>query len=322
MDYPKSVPGAGLVNGRFVDEDPVSGTPGSLIPASWGNAVTDEIRGVVTSAGMVASESNNNQLLEAINKVVNASAQRVGTVAGLLRNASFSIPAAAATGIFTADELTVQPVAGGAGYRVANFSKTINLTTIGAGGMDIGPVPVNGFVALYAIYNSVSGDSSILAVNSSSVVASSCYLGGKMPAGFDASALISVWPTDATGKFKVGAQRGRKIYLSLTAAYTGSAVLNGSPLSIAGIVPANAFEFGGEMVISNGSQTLSYINMVLNANGLGIGQQIIAGHLSSGAGLAGNYSMPVLGGQTIYMHCQSTSGSPIFELYISSYSFS
>ncbi|PGR44779.1 phage tail protein, partial [Bacillus cereus] len=40
MDYPKSVPSVGLVDGRFVDENPVAGTPGSLIPAVWGNSVT------------------------------------------------------------------------------------------------------------------------------------------------------------------------------------------------------------------------------------------------------------------------------------------
>lgn len=36
MDYPNSVPSAGLVDGKFVDENPITGAPGSLIPASWG----------------------------------------------------------------------------------------------------------------------------------------------------------------------------------------------------------------------------------------------------------------------------------------------
>ncbi|WLH36846.1 phage tail protein [Pseudomonas sp. FP2196] len=66
MDYPISVPSAGLVNGKFVDEDALAGSPGSLIPASWGNGVTQEILGVVRAAGMTPSESSNTQLLDAL----------------------------------------------------------------------------------------------------------------------------------------------------------------------------------------------------------------------------------------------------------------
>lgn len=66
MDYPKSVPSAGLVNGRFVDENPLTGAPGSLIPASWGNGVTQEVINVIQAAGLTPSEQQNNQLLTAL----------------------------------------------------------------------------------------------------------------------------------------------------------------------------------------------------------------------------------------------------------------
>lgn len=66
MDYPNSVPSAGLVNGKFVDEDPIKGSPGSLIPASWGNGVTQEILGVVRAGGLTPSEASNTQLLGAL----------------------------------------------------------------------------------------------------------------------------------------------------------------------------------------------------------------------------------------------------------------
>lgn len=66
MDYPISVPSIGLVGGKFVDEDPLAGTPGSLIPAQWGNAVTDEVLNVILAAGLVPDESNNAQLVAAI----------------------------------------------------------------------------------------------------------------------------------------------------------------------------------------------------------------------------------------------------------------
>lgn len=72
MDYPKSVPGIGLVNGKFVNEDVVGGLPGSLIPATWGNGVTDELLNVVKSAGLEPSETDATQLLQAIKKISQA----------------------------------------------------------------------------------------------------------------------------------------------------------------------------------------------------------------------------------------------------------
>jgi hypothetical protein len=66
MDYPKSVPSVGLVNGKFVDENPVTGTPGSLVPASWGNGVTQEILNVLAAAGITPEEQKTDQLALAL----------------------------------------------------------------------------------------------------------------------------------------------------------------------------------------------------------------------------------------------------------------
>lgn len=70
MDYPSSVPSAGLVNGKFVDENPLTGTPGSLIPASWGNLVTEEILTVIRAGALTPSEGDNGQLKQAISKLI------------------------------------------------------------------------------------------------------------------------------------------------------------------------------------------------------------------------------------------------------------
>ena len=66
MDYPKSIPSSGLVDGKFVDEDAIAGTPGSLIPASWGNSVTQEILSAITAAGLKPDEQQTDQLAQAI----------------------------------------------------------------------------------------------------------------------------------------------------------------------------------------------------------------------------------------------------------------
>ncbi len=141
MDYPKSVPGVGLVNNQFVDEDPVNGTPGSLIPAAWGNAVTQELLAVIQAAGLVPSEANNAQLLPAIKSLslggvltLSASATLPATSRGLvLVNATeaavtVTLPAAETVGVL---ELTLRrtDAAANAAVIAANGADRIMLDT-------------------------------------------------------------------------------------------------------------------------------------------------------------------------------------------------
>lgn len=81
MDYPKSTPNVGLVGGKFVDENVGTGTPGSLIPATWGNAVTDELLAVIKAAGIVPTEGDLTQLLKAIQAIAASDIKRSVRVA-------------------------------------------------------------------------------------------------------------------------------------------------------------------------------------------------------------------------------------------------
>lgn len=90
MDYPKSVPSAGLISGKFVDENPLTGTPGSLIPAAWGNGVTSEILEVITAAGLTPSESHLAQLLSAIRSISRSTAG-LG-IQRFTSNGNFTVP--------------------------------------------------------------------------------------------------------------------------------------------------------------------------------------------------------------------------------------
>ncbi len=84
MDFPKSVPNVGLVDGRFVDESNITGQVGSLITADWGNAMTSEIINVIEAAELVPTEGQNDQLVVAIERLVsegrpdNASEEKAG----------------------------------------------------------------------------------------------------------------------------------------------------------------------------------------------------------------------------------------------------
>lgn len=79
MDFPKSVPSVGLVDGKFIDEDAVAGTPGSLIPSAWGNAVTQEILKVIQDSGLDPDEDNNAQLSAAIDRKISSSSVAFAT---------------------------------------------------------------------------------------------------------------------------------------------------------------------------------------------------------------------------------------------------
>lgn len=126
MDYPISVPSVGLVGGKFVDEDPLAGTPGSLIPAQWGNAVTEEILNVISAAGMSPSEVNNAQMIAAI--------RLINTAGSLLNLRIFS---SAGTTTYTptpgTKKVRVRVIGGGGGGGGA-AATTSSSVAAGAGG--------------------------------------------------------------------------------------------------------------------------------------------------------------------------------------------
>ncbi|ELI8285665.1 hypothetical protein RSG05_000236 [Yersinia enterocolitica] len=186
---------------------------------------------VGTTAGTVAA-GNDSRITGA------AQFTQLTGVIGTSRNAKMSVTAASSTATFIADELIVQTALGGLQYKLSSFSKTINLATTGVGGMDTGTVPANGFVALYAIYNPTTQISALLAVNASSVVAPEVYGGSNMPAGYMASALVSVLPTSSSQLAPV-IQQGRRVSI------VGASILSGSgaPSSLAAlaitVIPLN-----------------------------------------------------------------------------------
>ncbi|MFJ4143535.1 phage tail protein [Pseudomonas sp. NPDC089734] len=535
MDYPKNVTGVGLVNGKFVDEDVVSGTPGSLIPASWGNGVTDELLAVIQAAQLDPNEEDLDQLLEAIRYIVQddtyikervynkeemdallknnnavpigmmvpfpkadippgflevdgslqsiaaypdlaaylgtkfnqasdpagyfrlpesrgeflrgwdhgrgvdagrglgtfqdqslgahahkdtgfvdnvgggsgatgvtgavaaassffgkvygssssttakayvessagslggaiagltsgsaggtetrprniavvwcikawsapinqgnidvaALADQVqkfsvnGPVVGSVRRGAMRIPSPSATATYTADELVVETALGGLPYRLASFSQTINLSTIGVGGMDTGTSPASGFVAIYAIYNPATKARGLIGVNAASKV-SEVYNGSNMPTGYTASCLLTVVPTTSGGGFGVASVSGRDVTIQSAYVYTSTSVV-ANVLVTPNNVPANAVTIGG--VMEQMCTSATQLSIGVSSGDTVTGTNSLTGYvMATGTSGASFYNL-ILNSSKQFILTTSllsgTSGTPTFKIAVSRYS--
>ncbi|MCA7083379.1 hypothetical protein K7G19_07170 [Cupriavidus sp. DB3] len=252
-----------------------------------------------------------------------AGASSVGVV-GSMRNGRMSVAAASSTATFTADEIIVETALGGLTYRLPSFSKTINLATTGAGGMDTGTAPANGYVALYAIYNPTTGASALLARNATSSAQPEVYGGANMPAGYTASALVSVWPTNASGQLVIGIQDGREIALApvtVIASDTTASSMTPTNISVASVVPRNAKHVSGSISIT-GSAIGDY-HLDLYSTTYGAGQRRFSWNSGAAGGQLQNFYGLLMGSaQNIVYAAFVTSGSTLsYQIIISSYGF-
>lgn len=248
---------------------------------------------------------------------MNVSSQLAGIV-GSSRNLAMNVTSASATATVTADEIIVESSLGGSQYRIWSFSKTINLATTGAGGMDTGTVPANGFVGIYAIYNPTTNTSALLAVNASSQIGE-VYGGSNMPSGYTASALLTVVPT-ASSQFKTLTVSGRKVYTGASVVLSTSSTSSASQVNISGVAPLNTKEIEGIISLgSSGSGTMS-VSLTTTSGPYGLRQY--GGYVPAGNSASSSFvNLPVSQPGVIYFSsANSTSGTPSYLVYCSGYS--
>ncbi|WP_243772040.1 phage tail protein [Burkholderia anthina] len=233
-----------------------------------------------------------------------------GTV-GQVRNLVMSVATAATTATLTADEIVVGSALGGQKYVIGAFSKTINLATTGAGGMDGSYSVTSGFVAIYAIYNPTTGASALLATNATSNVVPNVYGGSGMPSGYTASALVSVWPTNGSSQFVVGYQSDRSFSTTYSSiASTSSQIASLMALSVSSFIPKNAKSITGFMNVSGNNATNTQVNIA--SSSAGINQQQCVSSSSSAGTLIGSATfgkVPIINPQTIYWNANCATGT-------------
>ncbi|MBU9661890.1 hypothetical protein KTF22_08295 [Burkholderia multivorans] len=304
------VPEAAGTEGFFTEGNPATGTPATKVRGSWLNMIQEELCSILAAAGIARAKTTYNQVNSALQKMYSP-------VVGSFRNLVMSVTAASATATLTADQIVVATALNGQTFILPSFNKTINLATTGAGGMDTGTAPVSGFVALYAIYNPTTGASALLATNAANLVPN-VYGGGSMPAGYTASALLSVWITDASGRFVVGNQIDRRIGITTVSALSSSTT-NATPVALnMTFLPKNAKFVSGAMQISSTSASVASITVYDSA--AAVGGQACGGSLSATQTLSSSFArlaMPTP--QQIQWSSSNSAGTPTFGIGISSY---
>jgi len=308
-------PGA-TVDNKFTDGDPVGGIQATLVTDDWLNDVQENIMAVLVAAAVSPTKGRSADLVDAIRSI---SPGAVGSV----RNAKMSLVAASASATFTSDQVVVASSLGGATYRLSSFSKIINLATIGAGGMDTGSAPLSGFVGLYAIYNPSNGASALLAVNATSALLPNVYGGASMPAGYTASALISVWGTNGSGQFVIGLQVDREISIATNTVFTTTTVQASlTSFSISAVVPRNAVTCRGDYTVGSSAASAG-ASAVLCGSPIEIGRVAQGGtSATAGATMVSSFPhLPILTAQTLYYRGSVSAGTYNFVVSISSYVF-
>ncbi|MBF7978653.1 MULTISPECIES: hypothetical protein [Rahnella] len=308
------------VNGEWTNGNVAAGTPPTILDAAWMNTVQRELANVVTGAGMALSPANDAQVLAALKSFIS---QGTAGLVGDMRNGKMSIPTASATATFTADEIIIETALGGFQYRLSSFSKTINLATTGAGGMDTGTV-TSGYIAIYAIYNPTTGASALLATLTGTS-AGSIYSGSNMPSGYTASALVSTWLVSSS-QLTAGYQIDRDIYTtSLSAISTSAATTTPAVITFASAAfPVNAKTISGYgTVTAQANQTAEIWILSLPVIGQGVRCATNASAIAAG-GIGQTFPLskiPITSPQKLYLEAfASTSSSFPYAVNITGYS--
>lgn len=325
----------------FTIGNPQTGELPTALDADFFDAVQEELCAPIEAAGLTVDKSKKNQLLAALKllflqpsnafgeiKSLGAASQAkavenlgvrsvLAGITGSTRNLAMSVTSASATATVTADEIIVSTALGGSQYRIGSFTKTINLATTGAGGMDTGTVPANGFVGIYAIYNPTTNTSALLAVTASAQIGE-VYGGNNMPAGYSASALLTIVPT-ASSQLKPLTVSGRTVNMAASVVLSTSSSLTLSQTSISSVAPLNSKSIDGILSVSSTSQGTLSVSLFTSSGSYGIRQ--FGGYTPANAAISSSFiSMPISQPGFIYTSTSNaTSGIASFVIYCSGY---
>jgi hypothetical protein len=250
-----------------------------------------------------------------------------GPVIGSVRNGLMLVTTAASTATYTADEVITKSSLGGAVKNLPSFSHSVNLATVGAGGMDTGSAPISGYVALYAIYNPTTATSALLAKNATLATQTEVYSGASMPSGYTASTLLTVVPTNASGQFSPVFVEDRHVWIPNNVFYTSSTPQASLFIRDTSLVtPFNAKRGDFSTTIASSSATVTMTTSLAGSSavaaGVGLGEKVSSATSAAiaNAGFPSQMpNIPIITPQTIYYRCTVASGTMTFSISCNGY---
>jgi hypothetical protein len=309
------VPEAAGTEGFFTEGNPATGTPATNVRGSWLNMIQEELCAILAAAGIARSKTSYNQVNAALQKMY-------APVIGTVRNLAMTVATASATATVTADEIVVGAALGGQKYVLPAFNKSINLATVGVnagvGGMDTGTAPASSFVGIYAIFNPTTGTAALLGVSANAVTLPNVYGGANMPAGYTASALLTVVPTNASSQIVPCVVMNRvAAFVNLGGFTTNTTAATPTIVNNLG-VPLNAKKCSGFLQL--GSTAASAMSMSVSASSAGVGAKTLAQNVAAGASVAAPFENLLLSvGQRLFYTAASSAGTATFLINVFQY---
>lgn len=224
-------------------------------------------------------ETSDEELFYELVKVYNAlnllaqstdTASNAASTAGISRGAK-AISAATSTIAFAATEVVLVSATGNSSsIKVTNLNLSCNLNTVGVNGIDTGTMPI-GFVALYVIYNPLTKVTSLLAKNTTGLVATSIYNGANMPSGYSYSGLVGIFPTLAVNVFKFCSMSERTVNVNDQTLATFSAVqVTTATVAVTALIPLNATKIYGTLYVLSNAAGNTRLEVYADINGAGM----------------------------------------------------
>jgi hypothetical protein len=280
--------------GFFTEGNPATGTPATKVRGSWLNMIQEELCAILAAAGNTRSKTSYNQVNAALQKMY---APLIGQATNLK-----CVTTAVGTSLpYSADQLIVGASLGGQTFCLSNFSAAISA-------LDTGTLAANSFYAVYAYLKSDGTKGGFLQLEPAGG-APTVYGGANPPANMIASALIGVWPTNASAQFVVASQTGRKLSFTPGNLANGSGTVAFTSISAAALIPKSAKTIKGGLSITLSTTGIATTTLY-DQSAAGATSVVASANVSSGGGNSSNFSdFPVLTPQTLWYAVAPTSGT-------------